>query len=58
MMANKAELQVKICDFGLATLHQNVYCLTSQCGTDNYGKFYTAKNVILSNISVSGPRDS
>jgi serine/threonine protein kinase len=37
MMASKADLQVKICDFGLATLHQNSDFLTSQCGTDDYG---------------------
>lgn len=38
LVSNKADGQVKLCDFGLAVLRQQTYHLTTQCGTDNYGK--------------------
>lgn len=56
MMANKVELQVKLCDFGLASLQRDN--LSTRCGTEQYGKertLYILRQFFKSNFFIVAP---
>lgn len=58
-MVSKAKLQVKICDFGLATLHQNKRTLLhSYCGSPSYGKMQKECLLVCSSFYKSRSRNN
>lgn len=47
MVESREKHKVKICDFGLATLHRSLAELTTACGSRNYGIYFFTRSFLV-----------